>query len=167
MALHLMPSLGSRRVISLICSRIKIGGLWGQLSQIPWHPSSSSSSSSNVLHRCGSSIPALAATESAKKNLDHDKALCGGTSIYRDARKDEWIITLAKFAVDNHNENQVITFFTLPSFSFVATYWCMYYRNTYGLVFFFSFFFPIWSIQVIWPRFANFDQLGLERVMYV
>ena len=122
MALRLMPSLGRRRVISLVCSYIKIGGLWGQLSQIPWHPSSSSSSSSNVLHRCGSSFPALAATESAKKNLDHDKALCGGTSIYRGAHKDEWIITLAKFAVDNHNENRVIPIFH-PPFPFPFPLW--------------------------------------------
>ncbi|KAI8004781.1 hypothetical protein LOK49_LG08G02432 [Camellia lanceoleosa] len=34
------------------------------------------------------------------------KLLCGGTSIYKGAHKDDWIITLAKFAVTKHNEKQ-------------------------------------------------------------
>lgn len=80
----------------------KLFALRRPLNQIPWTPSSSSSS---ILHRfCGSSIPAP--IESAVKTLD-DEALCGGgTTIYKGAQKDEWIITLAKFAVNNRNENQ-------------------------------------------------------------
>ncbi|KAF5942019.1 hypothetical protein HYC85_019662 [Camellia sinensis] len=94
MALRFMPLLGSR---VKPCSHLKIGGLWGPLSKTPWFPSSS------CFQSYGYSIPVLASE--AVKTLD-DKALCGGTSIYKGAHKDDWIITLAKFAVTKHNENQ-------------------------------------------------------------
>ncbi|CAL5347647.1 unnamed protein product [Camellia sinensis] len=92
MALRFMPLLGSR-----VKPCLKIGGLWGPLSKTPWIPSSS------CFQSYGYSIPALASE--AVKTLD-DKALCGGTSIYKGAHKDDWIITLAKFAVTKHNEKQ-------------------------------------------------------------
>ncbi|XP_009374588.2 uncharacterized protein LOC103963495 isoform X2 [Pyrus x bretschneideri] len=33
---------------------------------------------------------------------------CGGTSIYMGAHKDDWIITLAQFAVDQHNHKEIL-----------------------------------------------------------
>ncbi|KAH7835259.1 hypothetical protein Vadar_024460 [Vaccinium darrowii] len=97
-----MPTLGCR-VKPNFYHLQNLFALRRPLNQIPWTPSSSSSS---ILHRfCGSSIPAP--IESVVKTLD-DEALCGGgTSIYKGAQKDEWIITLAKFAVNNRNENQL------------------------------------------------------------
>ncbi|CAK9141445.1 unnamed protein product [Ilex paraguariensis] len=79
-------------------------GLWGLLNQNLWNPTSSSSSSSCYVHHHGSSIPNRLVDEI--KTQDESKAFLGGTSIYKGAHKDEWIISLAKFAVNKQNENE-------------------------------------------------------------
>ena len=50
-------------------------------------------------------IPSIG--DSVKTNDDSSTSfLMGGTSFYEDAQKDERIITLVKFAVNQHNQNR-------------------------------------------------------------
>uniref|UniRef100_A0A5B7BU67 Cysteine proteinase inhibitor n=1 Tax=Davidia involucrata TaxID=16924 RepID=A0A5B7BU67_DAVIN len=115
----------------LLGSRVKTSaypkmGLWGPLNQNLWNSSSSSSSSSCYLHRHWSSI--LPTTGDGIKPVD-DTVLCGGTNIYKGAQTDDWIISLAKFAVDKQNENQNVhlQFVRVVGASHAGLSSCLYY----------------------------------------
>ncbi|KAL3507337.1 hypothetical protein ACH5RR_032719 [Cinchona calisaya] len=76
---------------------------WSPLPSSYWNFHRFSSSMPNNNFSVGNSIK-------ARDDDSSKSALIGGsgTSIYKGAQKDEWIICLAKFAVNQHNQNQFI-----------------------------------------------------------
>ncbi|KAM7485720.1 hypothetical protein LguiA_001729 [Lonicera macranthoides] len=91
---------GSSRVKASV---LTILDLWGPHNPNLWNPLSSSSSSSSIPI---SSYLHSNATASSIPNAAGDGIKTLGTSIYKGAQKDEWIITLAQFAVNQHNHRQ-------------------------------------------------------------
>ncbi|XP_059651642.1 cysteine proteinase inhibitor 3-like [Cornus florida] len=91
--------LGSGRVKN--CANPTIG-VWGSVKQSLWRNPSSSCSCS-CLQRNGSSISGPVGEVIRTQD---DTVRLGGTSIYEGAQEDEWIISLAKSAINQHNQNQ-------------------------------------------------------------
>ncbi|KAM7488773.1 hypothetical protein LguiB_026257 [Lonicera macranthoides] len=89
---------GSSRVKASV---LTILNLWGPHNPNLWNPLSSSSSSIPISSYLHSNAIASSIPNPARNGI---KTL--GTSIYKDAQKDEWIITLAQFAVNQHNHRQ-------------------------------------------------------------
>ncbi|KAK1362685.1 Cysteine proteinase inhibitor [Heracleum sosnowskyi] len=106
MALRLI--LGSRRNITRTSA---CPMLWGPVHKKVWSPPSCSSTSSSCnscyyIHNHPGFDMYNIINGDGVKTQENLKSFCGGTFVYQGAQNDDWIISLAKFGVTAHNENQ-------------------------------------------------------------